>query len=154
MSLSLCQLLTIVIKQGWPESLAAVPPTLRDYFNFREELLVQDGVVYKGERIVVPRGLRQCIIDKIHPSHLGIQGCLRRARDAFYWPGMSKQIPEFISRCSICNSYKPAQQKEPLVSHEIPTRPWQSISADLFELNGADYLVTTDRYSNFLSWMY
>ena len=143
------ELLTIVIKQGWPESLAAVPPTLRDYFNFREELSVQDGVVYKGERIVVPRGLRQCIIDKIHASHLGIQGCLRRAREAFYWPGMSKQIPEFISRCSICNSYKPAQQKEPLVSHEIPTRPWQSISADLFELNGADYLVTTDRYSNF-----
>ena len=50
---------------------------------------------------------------------------------------------------SVIVTYKPAQQKEPLVCHEIPTRPWQSISADLFERNGTDYLVTTDRYSNF-----
>ena len=105
------ELFTTIIKQGWPESLAALPPSLHDYYNFREEMSAQDGVVYKGERIVVPRSLRQCIIDKIHASHLGIEGCLRRAREALYWPGMSKQIPEFISRCSICNSYKPAQQK-------------------------------------------
>ena len=32
--------------------------------------------------------------------------------------------------------------------HEIPTRPWQSVSADLFALKGTDYLVTTDSYSN------
>ena len=105
--------------------------------------------MFKSETIVVPRGLRQCIIDKIHASHLGIQGCLWRAKEAFYWPGMYKQIPAFISRCSICNNYKPTHQKQPLICHEIPTRPWQSISADLFELNGTDYLVTTDCYSNF-----
>ena len=62
---------------------------------------------------------------------------------------MQKQIPEFIAGCSICNSYKPAQQKELFVCHEIPTRPWQSVSADLFEVIGTDYLVTTDRYSKF-----
>ena len=88
-------------------------------------------------------------VDKVHVSHLGIQGCLRRPREAFYWPEIYKQITWFISRCSICNSYKPEQQKEPLVSYKIPTRPWQSISADRFELNGTDYLVSTDRYSNF-----
>ena len=33
--------------------------------------------------------------------------------------------------------------------YEIPYRPWQSISADLFELHGLDYPVITDRYSNF-----
>ena len=32
---------------------------------------------------------------------------------------------------------------------KIPTTPWQSISAVIFELNGTDYLVTFDRYSNF-----
>ena len=76
-------------------------------------------------------------------------GCLRRTKEAFYWPGIYEQITKFISRCSICNSYKPEQQKEPLVSYQIPTRQWQSISAHLFELNGTDILVTTDHYSNF-----
>lgn len=141
--------LATMIKQGWPDNKTNVPPKLQNYFPFREELSLQNGVVFKGERIVVPLTLRDCIIDKVHASHLGIQGCLRRARDAFFWPDMSKQITEFISKCSICNSYKPDQQKEPLVCYEIPSRPWQSISADLFELHGFDYLVTTDRYSNF-----
>ena len=138
-----------MIKQGWPDSRACVPLKLQEYFPFREELSIQDGVVFKGERIIVPSSLRQHMMDKVHASHLGIQGCLRRAKEAFYWPGIYKQITELISRCSICNSHKPGQQKEPLVCHETPTRPWQSISADLFELNGTDYLVTTDRYSNF-----
>ena len=105
--------------------------------------------MFKGERIVVPSSLRQCMMNRVHASHLGIQGCLRRAKEAFYWPGIYKQITEFISRCSICNSYRPEQQKEPLKCHEISARPWQSISADLFEFNGTQYLITTDRYSNF-----
>ena len=33
--------------------------------------------------------------------------------------------------------------------YEIPSRPWQNIAADLFELHALDYLVTTDHYSNF-----
>lgn len=52
--------------------MAALPLSLNGYFNFREELSVQNGVVFKGERIVVPLSLRQCIIDKIHASHLGV----------------------------------------------------------------------------------
>ena len=89
------------------------------------------------------------MIDRVHTSHLGVQGCLRRAKEAFYWRGIYKQTTEFTSRCSICNSYKPEQRKEPLVSYEIPTRPWQSISEDLFELDSTECLITTDFYSNF-----
>jgi len=43
---------------------------------------------------------------------------------------------------------KKEQQKDPLKCPEIPARPWLSISADLFEFNGTQYLITTDRYSN------
>ena len=138
-----------MIKQGWPDSRACVPLKLQEYFPFREELSIQNGVVFKGERIIVPSSLTQHIMDKVHASDLGVQGCLRRAKEAFYWPGIYKQITELISRCSNCNSHKPGQQKELLVCHETLTRPRQSISVDLFELNGTDYLVTADRYSNF-----
>ena len=130
------QALASIITQGWPETRAEVPSQLQAYFPFREELSIQDGVVFKRERIVVPSSLRQTMMDKVHVSNLGIQGFLRRAKEAFYWPGIYKQITEFISRCSICNSYKPEQQKEPLECHEIPAGSWQSISADLFEFSG------------------
>jgi len=61
---------------------------LQVYFLFREELSAQDGVVFKGERIVLPSSLRQCMMDKVHARHLSIQGFLRRAKEAFYWPGI------------------------------------------------------------------
>ena len=96
----------------------------------------------------MPSSLRQSMTNRVHASHLGIQGCLRRAKEAFYWPGIYKRTTEFISRCSICYTYKPEQQKDPLKCPEIPARPWQSISADLFEFNGTQYLITTERYSN------
>ena len=35
-----------------------------------------------------------------------------------------------------------------MISHSVPSRPWQVLAVDLFELQGQDYLVTTDYYSN------
>ena len=84
--------------------------------------------------MVVPSVLQQSIIDKLHASHIGIQGCVRRAREAFYWPGMNNDITEYISKCSTCNSYRPEQQTEPMICHALPARPWQSIAVDLFEV--------------------
>ena len=36
-----------------------------------------------------------------------------------------------------------------MISHPVPSRPWQVLAVELFELQGQDYLVTTDYYSNF-----
>ena len=54
-----------------------------------------------------------------------------------------------MSKCDLCNSCKTGQQKKPFICYESVTRPWKSIAADLFVFHGKDYLVTTDRYSNF-----
>ena len=78
------QALAPIITQGWQERRAEVPSQLQAYFPFREELSIQDGIVFKGERIVVPSSLRQCMMDKLYASHLGIQRCLKRAKEAFY----------------------------------------------------------------------
>ena len=99
--------------------------------------------------MVIPAALRSTMIKKFHSSHLGLQGSLRRTREAFYWPHMNEQVAELMTKCDVCNSYKTQQQKKLLICHEIPTRPWESIAADLFVFHDKDYLVTTDRYSNF-----
>ena len=33
---------------------------------------------------------------------------------------------------------------------DIPDRPWQAISTDLFDWNDKNYLVTVDHFSNFI----
>ena len=94
--------LKTTIRGGWPVTKDMVPEELQEFFPFRDELSLQDGLVFKGERLVIPSGIRHNIMARLHASHIGIQGCLRRARETVYWPGMKKEITEYISKCEIC----------------------------------------------------
>ena len=90
------------------------------------------------------------MLDRIHESHPGIVKCKQRARDILFWPGMSSQIVDKVSKCSICSQFQKAQPKEALVIQELPDRPWDKIGSDLFEFNGAHYLPSVDYYSKWI----
>ncbi|MCP3889967.1 MAG: transposase family protein, partial [Desulfobulbaceae bacterium] len=123
---------------------------LTPYFNHSDELTSHDGLVFRGERVVIPRTLISKMCERVHSSHIGIEGCLRRARECLFWPNMNSDLKEYMSQCSICLSLdSTSQQKETLMSHELPLRPWEKVGVDLFELDNKDYLITVDYYSNF-----
>ena len=46
--------------------------------------------------------------------------------------------------------YKAERPIEPMQSQEIPQLPWERISVDLFQLDGKQYLVSVDHYSDFI----
>ena len=73
------QQLKKTIISGWPETKKEVPMCLHPYFQVRDELLAQDGLIFKGQCCVVPLSLRARIKEKLHGAHTGIQSCLRRA---------------------------------------------------------------------------
>ena len=50
---------------------------LRKYSNVFNELAVVDGLVLRGERIVVPQTLRETIVKIAHEGHQGIVRTLR-----------------------------------------------------------------------------
>lgn len=137
------------IQAGWPESVDQVPFQIRGYFPVRDELSFQHGVVFKADRVIVPSSLRNEMRECVHSSHIGTQGCLRRAREAIYWPGMNGELENYMANCSVCNTYAPEQPKEPMIHHEIPSRPWARVACDMFELSGRDYLITVDYFSNY-----
>lgn len=137
------------ILHGWPETIYELPSDVADYYTFRDELTIQDGLIFKGDRIVIPQSIRPEMVKKLHASHMGLQSCLRRARETVYWPGLTKDVTLPISTCSICKQFQPAQQKEPLISHETPNIPWAKVGVDLFECDGLDYMVTVDYFSGF-----
>ena len=99
--------------------------------------------------MVIPKALRKEMIKDLHTAHQGIESTLRRAQESIYWPNMNSEVKDYISRCEICLTYTPHQQKEPLLSHEVPDRPWAKIATDLFQFENKDYLVTVDYFSNF-----
>jgi len=89
------------------------------------------------------------MLNQLHISHIGIGGCIRRAREILYWPRMSAEIRDFVSRCTICQTYRPAQAREELQPNELPSRPWQKIGADLFVIGQQTLLIMVDYWSNF-----
>ena len=106
-------------------------------------------MIFKGERVIVPISLRPEMKEAIHSSHSGIDGCLKRARECLFWPGMTGDIKHFISTCETCGSCQAANQQETLQPHEPPSRQWEKIGVDLFELDGKSYLITVDYFSNY-----
>ncbi len=50
-----------------------VPNEIVHYYSFQDELTVHDGVVIKGERVVIPDALRSDMIHRVHSAHLGIE---------------------------------------------------------------------------------
>ena len=143
------QSLKAIILRGWPDDRSQVPEQITPYFSVRDELSVQGGVTFHGQRIVVPVSLRKDMKRKLHASHLGAESCLRRARETIFWPNMNAELKEMIATCETCRKYETSHQKESLIPHEVPSRPWEQVGVDLFELNRKEYMITVDYYSNF-----
>ena len=143
------QALKTTILKGWPEDKSKVSSQLTPYYSMRDELSIYDGLVFKGERLVVPQQLRAEIKKDLHASHAGVEGCLRRARENVYWPGMNSELRHWISTCEPCRLFEISNGKETLMCHELPQRPWEKVAVDLFTLNQKDYLVTVDCYSGY-----
>lgn len=143
------QLLKRQISIGWPTAMADVPATLREFATFADELAECDGLVFKGQRVVIPIEARAEILQRVHSSHIGVNGCIRRAKEAVFYPGLTADIKKMVSSCDICQAVQMSAQKEPLMSHATPTRPWEKIGCDVFTLRNQDYLVTVDYLSGF-----
>ena len=143
------QLLIGAIHKGWPLRQKDCPAELVPYYDSRSELVGDGGLVYRGERLVVPQSLRADMFKEIHRSHIGIGGCLRRARELLYWPRINAEVKDYVSKCSVCQSYQPEQCREELQPHELPSRPWSKVGADIFELGPQQFLIMVDNWSNY-----
>ena len=141
--------LTNQILKGWPDTPVTLPYDLREYFPFCDELTVEGDFIFKGSRLLVPASARQLLTERAHSSHIGVNGCIRRASEAVFWPGMTKPIKDFVSKCSVCAKLQTESQPEPLLPHPTPSRPWIRIGKALFEFRGKSYLICTDYFSNF-----
>ena len=74
-------------------------PELYPYFHIRDEMTVQNGLLFKDDRVLVPISLCKDILKRIHDGHLGIQSCLRRALYNVYWPRMNQEVRDYSRKC-------------------------------------------------------
>ena len=142
------QILKSVILQGWPAEWNTVPAQVTPYYNIQDKLSVQDGLIFRSERVIIPKALRGEMKQKIHSSHMGAESCLRRARECIFWPGMNTEVKEMILACETCRKYEKSQPHQPRPL-EIPSRPWERVGVDLFTFYNKDFLITVNYFSNY-----
>ena len=143
------QTLRDMILYGWPVHYKNVPEIIRPYFKFRDELSVENGIIFRGPCIVVPMSLRPYMLKQIHYAHNGIDATIRYGRDILYWPSMSAQLKNYVASCKICNQFSNKQQRENLKSHEFPSRPWSKVGMDIFTIGKHNYLILVDYFSSY-----
>ena len=70
-----------IIKPGWPETKACVSNSTRMYWHVRDELSELNGIILRGQRILIPTSMRKEMLERIHQGHMGIEKSKPRARD-------------------------------------------------------------------------
>ena len=147
-------LLKHTVQHGWPQTITELPPELCPYWTFREEISIEDGILLKGERIIIPVVDQPDILQQLHYGHLGLQKCLHHAQVSVYWPSLTEQLKKLVTNCRVCLKYSQANHKDskstgPPLGQEIPTRPWVKLPTDIFTFNNENYLLIVDYMSRF-----
>ena len=143
------QVLNGLVIDGWPNERKECPPEIIEFWNFRGDLSIEDGIIYKCHRIVVPTVLCKQMLKLIHQGHMGMEKCILRAKQAVYWPNITSDIKQIVSQCNICQTHQKIQRKETLLPHDIAQYPWQKLGSDIFEYKGQKYVLIVDYYTKF-----
>ena len=139
------QTLADFIQNGFPRTSRRLPPALAPFWNGREHLTVDQGIILNGSRIVIPASLRSSVVEDLHAAHQGIVRMKARARQIVYWPGMTKQLEELVRQCQECRTHQRSLSQEPLLNDRTPSLPFELTSADSFSCQGWDFLTYVDR---------
>ena len=141
-----------IIQQGWLKTIKEVPSEIQPYWTFCEELTIEDRLVLKGTRIIIPDNKREEILKLIHEGHLGLNKCKMRTKETVYWPGINEQLEHLILNCQLCLKYSRSKDKNTpntALGHEIPSVPWSKVTTDIFHFKSKSYLLVMDYTSRF-----
>ena len=117
-----CQTIVKFCQLGWSSD-KELSPKLRKYFPTTAEFTVENNLLLRGIRVVLPPPLRQSILSRIHERYQGIMKCRERARNSIWWPGIAQDIEQLVCTCKICIKEQ-NQRAQPLIPSALVELPW------------------------------
>ena len=114
-----------VIK-GWPDKRCDCPMFLRDFWSYRDELSILDGLVLKGTRIIVPKSCQDELLRKLHDGHFGVEHTKLCTRDSVYWPHSNRDIEDLVKSCENCQEFSRRNSKDLVLPRELPLVTWDT----------------------------
>ena len=105
--------------------------------KFREILpeitITGNKILLKSERMILPESLQENAIQLAHRgSHPGQSGIERRIRYHFFFHDLQRKVQGFVQNCKSCLSFTDKKMSEPIQSHKVPSKCWETVAVDLF----------------------
>ena len=88
------------VYHGWPKVPNDCHPLLLDYWNFRDEISLGDGLLFKEHRLIILENLRGKALQMIHEGHYSVEKLLLRAREAVFWFRITQDITNAVQCCN------------------------------------------------------
>jgi hypothetical protein len=97
-----------------------------------------DGILLQKNKIFIPNGqnLKRIILHEMHnvpyEGHPRYQKTIAVVKSQYFWPGMKREIAEYIARCMECQKLK-AEHRHPaglLQPFPIPKWKWEVVTMD------------------------
>ena len=123
------RLMADIVHEGWPKMIRDCPHSIQSYWYFRDEITCEEGILYKGVRLIMPQSEQASILKVLHLGHYAVNKMNLRARETVYWPGISEDIKVTYHRCDICAKFASTLQKETLQYMETPQARWQQLGS-------------------------
>ena len=138
-----CKQIVTYCREGWPPEKSHL---VKQFYAVFGKLAIQEGLLMRGSRLVIPDDMRAGVPTQLHASHQEITKCRERAKQSVWWPGLSTELAEIVRKCPECVKSQ-APRMEPLIPTPLPDLPWQKVATDLFEWKKCIYLLLVDYYS-------
>lgn len=139
---------TIAAETGNDPELSKLRSDLLTGKNNEPEYSLDQGIVFRGNRVFIPSKLREALLDELHYTHLGIVKMKQLARQHIYWPKIDTDIERKVHACPECAR---TQNNPPKVKQhywEIPEQNFQRIHIDYAGLfQDHYYLILVDARS-------
>ena len=134
------------IQRGWPETGKELSEDVKLYFPYRYILHIVDGVNFLQDRIMVPKGLRQTFLQKIHDAHLGIVRSRLLGRTLMYWPNWNNDVETTCQTCDLCreNQSMPANIPKFQVKANFPGEIY---GVDVADIQGKSHIILVNYYT-------
>ena len=136
------------IENGFPVRMSE---NLKPYQLKRCELQIVNDCIFWNFRIVIPKGLKNKVLELLHDQHVGSTRMRLLARKEIWFPNIDKEIEEYVSTCATCQHFESRPPiNEAVTSWPEARFPLDRVHIDFYSKFGRDFIIWVDAYSRYI----
>lgn len=135
------------VMNGWPND---IPKNYKHWYKNQIALSVEDNCLIFNHRVWIPSSLRKLALETLHQGHVGIGKMKILAQNHIFWPGMSKDIEQYVASCDACMTVRKRAARDEFSPWQRADEPWERIHIDFFHFQHQTFLIVVDSLTRWL----